>query len=128
MNTKKSKIIKGMLLSYGITIVVFSIFGALFYFTTIDDTHVSIIVKVTILISVLLGALISGKRVGIRGWLVGGTTGFMYTLTLLITSMLFMKNFSITSHSIKVIAINTLVGMFGGIVGVNTNSSKGTKN
>ena len=124
MTTRKSNILKGMLLSYFSTIASFCLFSALFYYTDMSDSYMSLIVKVTITVSILLGAITSGKNVQNKGWFNGSIVGMLYTITLLIIHNIFSKNFCLPIKFFKTLLVNTLVGIFGGIVGINSSIQK----
>ena len=124
MITRKSNILKGMLLSLFLTIASFCLFSALFYYTNMSDSYMPLIVKVTAIVSISLGAITSAKNIRNRGWFNGSMIGILYTLTLLIIYTLFSKNFCLSIKFFKTLLLNTLVGIFGGIVGINSSTSK----
>ena len=124
MITRKSNILKGMLLSYFLTIASFCLFSALFYYTTMSDSYMPLIVKVTTIVSTIFGAITSAKNMRNKGWFNGSMIGMLYSLTLLIIHTLFYKNFCLTIKFFKTLSVHTLVGIFGGIVGINSSTSK----
>jgi len=124
MSTRKNKIFKGMLLSYFTTIVVLCSFAALFALTQVSDSYAPLIVKITTLVSVALGALTSSKNIHSKGWLNGSIIGILYTLSLFAISIWGTKCFFPTVKFIQTLSINTIVGIFCGVVGINTGSTK----
>lgn len=121
--TRKSKILQGMLLSYFTTIANFCLFSALFSYTNISDSYMPLIVKVTIIVSILLGALTSSRNIRSKGWFNGGTIGILYTSIVFIIHIIFCKNFYPTTKSFQTLFLNTLIGIFGGIVGINSKTT-----
>lgn len=124
MTTRKNKILKGMLLSYFITITNFCLFAALFSYTNMSDSCMPLIVKITAIVSISLGALTSSKNICNKGWLNGAIIGILYTVTLLIIYSFFSKNFCLTAKFFQTLIANTLMGIFGGIVGINSKTTK----
>lgn len=124
MTTRKNNILKGMLLSYSITTINFCLFSALFSYTNISDSHMPLIVKVTTTVSISLGALTSSRNIRNKGWFSGGMIGVLYTLTLLTMDIFLHKHFCITTKFFKSLLTNTLIGTFGGIVGINSKKAK----
>lgn len=69
-------------------------------------------------ISILFGGIISGKRAGTKGWFQGGITAILYVVTLLLISFLAFDT-SLSLQDWMLIAPGTILGILGGIVGVN---------
>lgn len=120
MTTRKNKILKGMLLSYFTTISNFCLFSALFSYTNVSDSYIPLIVKITSILSISLGALTSSKNIRNKGWFNGGMVGMLYALTILTLNISFTKKFCPTIKFFETLIIYTLVGIFCGIVGINT--------
>ena len=74
-------------------------------------------------ISILIGSMTSTKSIKKNGIINGGIVGLIYILILYIISSLFVSGFSITLNSIFMLAIGTITGITGGIIGVNINKN-----
>ena len=70
-------------------------------------------------ISILIGSLISSRKIRKNGIVNGGMVGLMYILSLYILSSLIKQNFEISINSIIMIIVCIIAGCIGGIIGVN---------
>ncbi|MGD9677276.1 MAG: TIGR04086 family membrane protein [Vulcanibacillus sp.] len=107
-------------LTYTIVLVIIAtfIFAFIIYFTALSDNNISILSLVSTTLSVMIGGFISGKKAGKKGWLYGGTIGFIYAIILgIITFLAF--NVNIDLRYLVLLAISTFSGALGGILGVN---------
>ena len=114
MNTKG--VLKGAIVSCIITMLVFFVFSMLYSCMDLEDDFLEPIVKVTVIISIAIGAIISCRDINNKGWINGITIGFLYTVIMLILGMVQEGK---TNISMELLLINLSIGLFFGIVGVN---------
>lgn len=116
-------LLKGLLVSYIITIPAFMLFALILANTDFPQRLTTPAVVVTTLVSVLTAGAISTKGIRNRGWLNGSIVGLIYMIILYVLSSLVYNDFSIDKYVVTMTIIGILAGAIGGIVGIN---AKGT--
>ena len=116
-------VIRGIVVSYVITIPVFILFALILTNTDFPEKLISTVVVITTIISVLTAGTTSTRGLKNRGWLNGSVVGFIYMLILYLLSSLIFKNFAIDKYVITMTVIGVLTGAIGGILGINIKKS-----
>lgn len=78
----------------------------------------SVVYPIVVYGSVIVGAFWSGLHSSANGWLAGASIGFAVSLFLLLLAVLFGEQILISRFLFK-LPINMMIGILGGIVGVN---------
>ena len=112
-------ITKNIMISYGITLVLFFIFTFVITYTDISYTTVSAASIIITLLSILIAGILNGKKSSEKGWLTGCITGFLYMIILYIIGSIIYKNPGISSNGIMMIIAGTAAGTLGSIIGIN---------
>ena len=112
-------ILRSIAISYIISIVLIMIYAILLANTSIPESTIPISTFVISLISVFLGSSMSMIKIRENGLLNGAIVGFVYIILLYILSSIFSTGFGINGYSFAMIIFNVLIGMIGGIIGVN---------
>ena len=112
-------IIKGIAVSYIITIPVFMIFALILTNTDFPEKFTSPVVIITTIISVLTAGSTATKGLKNKGWLNGSIVGFIYMFILYILSSIIFKTFTVDKYVITMTIIGVLTGAIGGIIGIN---------
>lgn len=94
------------------------IFSLLLRFTSLTEASVSYIILILSFICIFIGGIISGGKGKQKGWLVGGGTGLLYILIILLFQYLGHDS-SFTTRDWIQSACYIVVCMMGGIIGVN---------
>ena len=119
-NSKNVKIImKSILTGYLITLILIFAYAAILAYTKIPESTIPTCLFLIGMVSVFLSssfAVIKIKKNGLKN---GGIIGLGYVLILYILSSIFESNFMFNTYSILTIIFYVLLGMFGGIIGVN---------
>ena len=121
---RKREIIKGLLVSFGATFTIFCITALLYSYTEITEDFTPIILKITVLISVAFGSFISSKNMTNKGWLNGISIGFLYTLIICLGGAYLKNDIWFILRKLQPLCINMFIGIFCGVVGVNTKLGK----
>jgi putative membrane protein (TIGR04086 family) len=123
METKKL----GMAILYGvgsifILIIILSfIFSILLRFTSINESSLTYVIMAASFIMLFIGGFISGGKGKRQGWMLGGCTGLLYMLLVLLFQYLgHDSSFTVKQWVYHVCYI--LIAMMGGILGVNLSS------
>src|SRR3954469_7869925 len=113
-----SAVLYGTLTIFILAIVSSLIFAFLLRFTALQESSVQFIITAISFISIFMGGFISGGKGKQKGWMLGGLTGFLYSLTIFLVQFLGLDqlfNFEQIVYYICYI----LIAMMGGILGVN---------
>lgn len=115
------RIIKGSIFAIIISTIFLLIFALLLCYTTLSEDTMKPVILIITGISILVGSMISTRKIRKNGLINGGTVGLIYIIILYLTSSLFLAGFSLTVNSFIMIIVSIIMGMIGGIVGVNLN-------
>ena len=114
------KILKGSLMSIIITIVLLLIFSALLAYTNLNESISTYVIIGVMGISIIIGSLMSTKKVKKNGMVNGGLVGLIYILVIYILSSIFAVTFGgINVYTIIMFIVAIITGILGGIIGVN---------
>lgn len=114
------KILKGVGISFGLTLICLTIFSALLTYTNLSESLIQPVVIAVTGISILAGSFFATKKVGKNGIIKGIGVGLIYILLIyVISSIVNGGNFTLTISSVIMILIGILCGAIGGIIGVN---------
>lgn len=116
-------VLYGVITIFSIAVVSSLIFSVILRFTSVEEASLEFIITAISFVTLFLGGFISGGKGKKKGWLVGGLTGFIYTLIILLFQYLgYDQLFTIEQLIYHICFIVT--AMMGGILGVNINSSR----
>ncbi len=111
-------VLYGLIAIFVIHIISSGIFAFILKLTGIKETGLQVVITSVSFVSLFIGGFISGGKGQERGWLLGGATGLVYALIILLFQYLgYDKLF--TSEQFIYHTCFTLVAMMGGILGVN---------
>ena len=114
------KILKGVGISFGLTLICLTIFSALLTYTNLSESLIQPVVIAVTGISILAGSFFATKKVGKNGIIKGIGVGLIYIfLIYVISSVVNGGSFALTMGSVIMILIGILCGAIGGIIGVN---------
>ena len=112
-------IIKGIVISFIITIILFYILGIILSCTSVPEKIITPAIIVITGISILIGSSVSLIKCNSQGMIKGGIIGFVYFAILYLLSSILLKNFEINVYSAIMFAATFVCGGIGGIVGIN---------
>lgn len=115
------RIIKGSIFAIITSVILLLIFAVLLCYTNLAESTMLPVILVITGISILIGSMISTRKIRKNGILNGGMVGLIYIIILYLISSLFLAGFSLTFNSFIMLIIGIITGMIGGIIGVNTN-------
>jgi len=113
------KIIRGVLLAYFITIILFLVLALVMYFTSISENIIPKAVVGISALSIFLSGIYATRDIGHMGWLHGGLIGFLYMGILIVLSSLIAPSFAFSLNVAIDVFISFLVGVVAGIIGVS---------
>lgn len=130
VNIEESKNVGGAILFGIIAVFLLAIFSSLIFslllkFTTLQESSLQFGVSAISFVSLFIGGFISGGKGKQKGWLLGGLTGLIYSLIILLFQYLgYDRLFNLEQIIYHTCYI--LTAMMGGILGVNM-SNKNTR-
>lgn len=113
------KIIVGIIVSFGLTIVFLLIYSMLLTYTDLRDNTIPIVVIGINTIAILIGSSIATIKLKKNGIFHGAIIGILYMGILYLISSIFRFQFEINMYSIFMLALGVVAGAIGGILGVN---------
>lgn len=111
--------LKGVIIGYIFTIVVFVIYAFLITYTNVSEENIQVVVMITTGVSVLIAGFITAKNVDKNGLVWGMGAGGFYGIIIILTSLCLKEKFSLESRNIITLLISIIFGGLGGILGIN---------
>ena len=111
----------GASISTILTMLLILIFSLVLANTNFNESYIDCIVTIISGVSLLIGSSISAKKLKKRGSIAGGVISIIYMLILYIISSFIGGNFCISVSTIIMFAVGIVLGIIGGIIGVNIN-------
>lgn len=101
--------------SMGIITVIVSL---LLLFTSMKEQSLSFYIYIIHGIALIIGGIITGKRIERKGWYYGGMMGLIYSIVIMLIGFLgFDASFNLATVSLIVLSFSS--GALGGMIGVN---------
>lgn len=113
-------IMKGIILSFFTTLISIFIFSAILTYTNVSEGVVPIVIIVLTFTSILIGTIISIRRISRNGMMNGAIIGGVYVVLLYLISSILNTGFIINAYTIGMVIAGIVSGIIGGIIGVNT--------
>lgn len=118
-NSPLTALLKGILISYCITMLVFIIYALLITYTNVSESYIAPLALATTSVSCLVSGFVSAKSAGKRGILWGVAAGGLYMLIMLTLGYSTIPAYEINRKFVISLCLALLGGGIGGIVGVN---------
>lgn len=119
---KLKSIAKGVIISYIITIVFIILFSFILVKTNIKEESINTVIIIISSVSILIGTSISTIKLKKHGIINGIIISSIYMIILYIFSSILNQNFLINMNTIFMFFIGIILGILGGIIGVNIKS------
>ena len=110
---------KSVLIAYIITFILTLIYAILLSYTNISESTIPTCMFVINIFSVFIASSIAVIKIKENGLKNGGLAGLMYIIIMYLLSSLTSVGFAVSGYAISTIIFNILLGMVGGIIGVN---------
>lgn len=112
-------IIKGSIIAFFITAILILIFSIILTYTKISETTIPVGTMIVSGCSILVGAMLSTKKIKKNGIINGAIVGLIYISMIYCISSIFGTGFHFHLQSIIMIVVSISMGATGGILGVN---------
>ncbi len=113
---------KGLLLSYIITVILIILFSLLLTFSPLTEGRTPLLNTIVMIVSIVSGSVYVATKTKEKGWINGGILGLGYYLILLLLNLAFLKPVTFDLLSLSKLAITSITGVIGGIIGINLSS------
>lgn len=115
------RILKGSAFAIIFSLILLLAFALLLTYTELSEETIVPVVITVVGISILVGSMVSTRKIKKNGLINGGLVGLIYVIILYLASSLCLVGFSISMQSFILLAVAMLTGMIGGVIGVNLN-------
>lgn len=112
-------IIKSVFLALIISLICIIIYAVVLSITPVTDDTMSIITQVITMISIVAASVYCSKKTKNKGWLYGIIIGIVFILVIIPISMIWGQMPTFDKYFIAKLLMASLVGLIGGIIGVN---------
>ncbi|MGE5631635.1 MAG: TIGR04086 family membrane protein [Caulobacteraceae bacterium] len=113
--------LKSLLICFAISFVLIIIYALILSFTSMSDSSMSLTIQIIMILGITSSSIYGGKRASRRGWMFGLILGLVFTILLVPLSIGFGQEFSLDKYFIARLLLGAVVGLIGGIIGVNLN-------
>lgn len=113
------RIVKGSVTAIILTLILLLIFATLLTYTNLKENTINSSIIVITGISILVGSSISTLKIKKNGLINGFFVGLIYIITIYLISSIILTDFKVNFYSIIMILVSIIMGMIGGIIGVN---------
>lgn len=113
------RIVKGSITAIILTLILLLIFATLLTYTNLKENTINPVIIVITGISILVGSSISTLKIKKNGLINGFFVGLIYIITIYLISSIILTGFKVNFYSIIMILVSIIMGMIGGIIGVN---------
>ena len=112
-------IAKSILFGYLISLILILFYSAILAYTDVSEKTIPTCLFIIGMISIFISSSFAVIRIKQNGLKNGGIIGLSYVLILYLLSSFSETGFMLTKYSILTIVFYILLGMIGGIIGVN---------
>ncbi|MFC7393215.1 TIGR04086 family membrane protein [Scopulibacillus cellulosilyticus] len=108
----------GIVTALFIILVVTFVLATLLRLTSMTESSVGLLPMITSFVALFIAGITAGTKLKEKGLFIGGTTGILYSLLILLIQFL-GYNSGISSGQYLLYAGNIVIAAFGGAIGVN---------
>lgn len=110
---------KSVFLALIISLVCIIIYAIVLSLTSVSDSTMSVITQVITMISIVASAIYCSRKIKSKGWLYGMIVGIIFILVIIPISMIWGQVPTFDKYFIARVLMAALVGLIGGMIGVN---------
>lgn len=112
-------IAKGELIAYIISGILFILYGLLLTLSSLSESTMPTAIMIISIVSIALSSIYVAIVAEVKGWLNGAITGLIYMIILFLISLLFKTSVSFDKFVLFRLFMGFVIGILGGIIGVN---------
>ncbi len=111
--------LKSLGLCLAISFVLIMLYALILSFTSMSDSSMKTSIQVIMIVSITVSSIYGGKKASRKGWLFGAALGLVFTVLLVPLGIGFGQSFAFDKYFVAKIFMGSVVGLIGGIIGVN---------
>ena len=119
-NNSILQVTKGLIICFIISLISIFVLALILTYSTISERIIPITIIILTFISILIGSIISTRKVNKNGMLNGGIIGGIYVVLLYLISSILNTGFNLNIYTIIMIIVGIVAGLIGGIIGINS--------
>lgn len=108
--------------TWGLFLAVIGILAVAFWAHFSDPSNGQMVASAYVIhcIAIFFGGILGSRAAAERGWYYGGMVGLLYAVIMVCIGLIVYDTFAIDANGLFRILLMSLIGSFGGIIGVNT--------
>lgn len=114
-------LLKSLILCLVLSLAMIVIYAIALSLTSISDESMPKITQTIVILSIVLSSMYGGKKIKKKGWLFGAILGLLFIVLLTPISVGFGQEFSFDKYFMIKMLMGGIVGLIGGVIGVNLN-------
>lgn len=118
-NSPVTALLKGILISYCLTLAVFIIYALLITYTNISESFIPVLSLITTALSCIISGFLTAKTAKSRGLLWGVAAGGLYMLIMFTLGYTTIPTYQLNQKFAISLCLALAGGGIGGIIGVN---------
>lgn len=118
-NSNIVTLLKGSIIAIIITMIGLFILSLVLTYTSVSEEVSTPVIMAIMGISILIGSIISSRKVSKNGMINGGLVGIIYILSIFLLSSICGSGFGMNMYTILTMIIAVVAGIIGGIIGIN---------
>lgn len=112
-------VLKGIILALALSVVLLFIAALVLNFTAVAEKITPYLVFGISLVAIISGSSYSGGKIGSKGWLYGGITGFVFVVLMLVIGLFVLDGVSFGWNWLTKLFLGFIFGAAGGMWSVN---------
>lgn len=121
---KRLSVVRGVVVALVVSFAAFAILAAVMLWGGMGEGLAGPLAIAVSVVSIVIGAFITARGVGEKGWLWGAVCGLMYYFVVYICALSAMMEFNFSFKTLLMLLVGAVCGMIGGIFGVNAGAKK----
>lgn len=118
-NYELKYLIKGLLFCLVFSIAALIILALVLKLTSLSESKLPLFNNLIMIISIAIGAIYASGKSNQNGWLIGAVIGLIYYIFILILSLIFIHDSSLSLFIIPKMLMAIISGVIGGVIGIN---------
>lgn len=114
------KIVRAIVIAFVVTLISIFIFAIVLTYTNVSESIVPVVIIFLTFISILIGTIISMRKISKNGMVNGAIIGGLYVISLYLISSILNTGFTMNIYTVITILSGVISGIIGGIIAVNT--------
>lgn len=116
-------IVKGVGVAFVVSVLMMLVYAGVLAYTSVSEVSVDFVIIGITGISIMIGSILVNVKMNKNGLINGGIIGFIYILIMYLLSSILSSDYTLNKSSIIMIIVSIVLGMLGGIIGINKKQS-----